>query len=167
MLKIISNAVIFQVGWILSVLYGNPVAVVVALTASIVYLLLYRRKNSDLLFVSFIILIGWLGDSALGLTGALIYPNGAFYPPFWLVTLWLLFASSLTWSLEWAIKRQLVFVLFCAIGGTLSYVIGVRLSDVTYGMDATGVVTVLATLWTMYGLLFHVAYRRWQRGIDL
>ncbi|MBX2867544.1 MAG: DUF2878 domain-containing protein [Acidiferrobacterales bacterium] len=167
MLKIIGNAIIFQGGWILCVLYGNPVAVVVAAVATAIYLILYRQKSSDLLFIAFVVFSGWLGDSVLGLSGALVYPNGAFYPPLWLVTLWLLFATSLTWCLEWAIKRQMLFVIFCAIGGTLSYVIGVQLSDVVYGLNMKGVIITLVTIWTLYGIIFHQAYLRWRRGADL
>jgi len=164
MLKIVVNAVVFQVGWILCVLYGNQAAIAVAAICIIILLSFYRQNSRDLILIAAVVTLGWLGDSLLGFLTILKCPTNSFYPPFWLVTLWLLFAQALTWSLEWIIKRQLGFTLFSAIGGTLSYMLGVNLSDTHYGVDQKIAVITLASLWTVYGLAIHRIYLWWQRG---
>ena len=162
-----ANALIFQVGWILCVLYGNTAAIGVAGFCTVIFLLFFRQNSRDLLLIATILALGLFGDSLLGFLTILRYPSNNFYPPFWLVTLWLLFAQALTWSLQWIVKRQLAFILFSAIGGTLSYILGVNLSDVAYGVDGEVAIITLASLWTVYGLVIHRIYLWWLRGQSL
>jgi len=162
MLKTLVNAAIFQLGWIVSVLYGNVAAGLVFVIAVAVYGVFYLRSQSDILLICSVILLGYLGDTLLGSLGILIYPSGRVFPPFWMVTLWLLFAMSLPWSLRWIAQRRFWFILFSAIGGPLSYVIGVNLTAVQFGNGIVYAVTLVSMLWLAHGLLINILFIRWQ-----
>ncbi len=116
------------------------------------------------MLIAAVLALGLLGDCLMGILTILKYPTNSFYPPFWLFTLWILFAQALPWSLEWIVKRRFAFTLFACIGGTLSYLLGVDLSDVQFGTDRKIVVITLASLWAIYGLVIHQIYLWWQRG---
>jgi hypothetical protein len=164
MIKTITNAAIFQVGWFLSVVYGNVIAAIVFTIAVVVYGVFYLRARSEIVLIATIIALGYAGDTLLGSFGVLLYPSGMVFPPFWMVTLWLLFAMALPWSLRWIVERKYWFVLFSAIGGPISYVIGVNLSAVQFGSDSTLVIALVALLWLVHGLSIHSLFSRWQQS---
>ena len=72
-------------------------------------------------------------DSALVGSGWLIYENGSLWTgtaPYWIVAMWLLFATTLNVSLRWLRARACAAALFGAIGGPISYVAGAQLGAV-------------------------------------
>ena len=165
MLKLVINALLFQAGWILSVLYGNGVAILIAISAVAIYGFFYLRNKAELMLIVSIITLGALGDTLLGYFGVLVYPSGAPYPPFWMVTLWLLFATTIPWSLHWLAGKRLWFVLFSIIGGPFSYYVGVSLTGVTFGLGIFFSIAVLGILWMMYGLIIQYFFSRWQNQV--
>ena len=162
LILILVNAAIFQVGWILSVSFGTPVAIVVSLTALLIYLLFFRKDKLDLVLISGVVLIGLIVDTFMGTLGVLVYPSGKIYPPFWMVTLWLLFATTIPWSLHWLVCKKYWFVLFSAIGGPLSYFIGVKISPVSFGFDMISSLILLAAIWTTVGFTIYEISGRWR-----
>ena len=162
MFKIVINALLFQAGWMLSVLYGNGVAILIALLAVAIYGFFYLRSKAELVLIISVIALGALGDTLLGYSGVLIYPSGAPYPPFWMVTLWLLFATTIPWSLHWLAGKRLWFVVFSIIGGPLSYYVGVSLTGVTFGQGIFLSIIILGVLWMVHGLIIQYFFSRWQ-----
>jgi hypothetical protein len=132
----------FQVGWILSVSFGTPVAIIVSLTALLVYLLYFRKDKQDLVLIGSIVLIGLIVDTFM--------------------TLWLLFAMTIPWSLHWLVCKKYWFVLFSAIGGPFSYFIGVKISSVSFGFDIVPSIILLAAIWTMIGFTIYKISNRWR-----
>jgi hypothetical protein len=159
---ILVNAAIFQIGWILSVSFGTPVAIVVSLTALLIYLLYFRKDKLDLVLISGVVLIGLIVDTFMGTLGVLVYPSGKVYPPFWMATLWLLFAMTIPWSLHWLVCKKYWFVLFSAIGGPLSYFIGVKISSVSFGFDILSSIVLLTVIWTVIGFTIYKISDRWR-----
>jgi hypothetical protein len=162
LILVLVNATMFQVGWILSVSFGTPVAIIVSLTALLVYLLYFRKDKQDLVLIGSIVLIGLIVDTFMGALGVLVYPSGNLYPPFWMVTLWLLFAMTIPWSLHWLVCKKYWFVLFSAIGGPFSYFIGVKISSVSFGFDIVPSIILLAAIWTMIGFTIYKISNRWR-----
>lgn len=162
LLKVLFNAALFQVGWILSVLYGNSIALVIALAAILIYGAYYLRSRAEFALIVSVILLGFAGDTLLGITGILVYPSGAPYPPFWMVTLWLLFATTIPWSLRWIAAKRTWFVMFSAVGGPVSYLIGVNLSGVTLGTELLLSLLILGFLWAIHGLVIQYFFTLWQ-----
>lgn len=161
-LKPVINGVIFQAGWILSVLYGDRAALAVTVAAALIYSVFYLRNRYELALITSIAACGVLGDIALGLSDVLRFPSALPLPPYWMVTLWLLFASTIPWALRWLVQQRVWFIILCAIGGPLSYWIGVSRSVVQFGPPLFTSLLVLAGLWTGYGILINALYRRWQ-----
>ena len=162
MIKIAINALLFQVGWILSVLYGNGAAILIASAAIAIYAAFFLRGQADILLISAVVMLGVCGDILLGYFGVLIYPSGASIPPFWMVTLWLLFATTLPWSLSWLVRNPKWFVLFAIIGGPLSYIAGVNLSSVSFGREFALSVIILVVVWLIHGMIIQNFYKQWQ-----
>lgn len=58
---------------------------------------------------------------------------GAISPPF-MIALWLNFATTLNWSMQWMREKYKLGSIFGAIGGPLAYYGGVKLGAATWGM---------------------------------
>lgn len=162
MARILVNAGMFQAGWLLCVLYGNAVALACALVSALVYRKWFCSGARDGLLIAATLLVGFAGDTALGLAGVLAYPSGLPVPPFWMMTLWVLFAMTLPWSLRPLARRRRVFAVLCTVGGSFSYLAGVRLTGVSFGWEQPYAVLALGALWFVHGLVLPGFVRRWE-----
>ncbi len=164
MVQILVNAGIFQAGWILIVLYGNAMALAYALVSMLIYWKWFCSGSRDAFLIAATVVLGFGSDAMLGLTGILIYPHGLPVPPFWLVTLWLLFAMTLPWSLRPLTQRRMFFLALCILGGPLSYVVGERLTEVSFGWGLPQTVLILGVLWLLHGLVLLRFVHYWERA---
>ena len=57
--------------------------------------------------------------------------------------------------------QRLLFVLFCTVGGPVSYFAGVRLSDVEFGLPASLSLIMIAVTWLLVGTGLHYLHRNW------
>jgi hypothetical protein len=129
----------FQAGWfscVLGAANGYPllgpyvVLIVVAL-----HLAVATRPGPELLLIAVAGLLGVLFDSALLRTGWLTYSSGVLWAtvaPYWIVAMWLAFATTLNVSLRWLRGRTWTALVFGAIGGPLSYLAGARLGGLEF-----------------------------------
>lgn len=95
------------------------------------------------------VLLGLVADSVLLATGWIAYPNGDWLPglaPYWIVCLWVLFATTLNVSMRWLSGRYLLAAVFGAVGGPLSYLAGAALGAMTF-FETTPALTALALVW--------------------
>jgi hypothetical protein len=128
------NLVAFQVGWfscVLGAAFGYPYvgAIVVAIVISL-HLYLAHQSSQEMLVIGVAALAGIVFDSALVQSGWVEYQNGmliAGSAPYWIVAMWMSFATTLNMSLRWLHGRIIAAVLFGAVGGPLSYLAGARL----------------------------------------
>ena len=155
MFKIFINALLFQIGWFVSVLYGNLAAAAILASAILIYSLFYLRSYQELVLIGLVVVTGYLGDMVLGITQVVSYPAHKWFPPFWMFTLWVLFAMTLPWSLKWLVRRKGLFILFCAVGGSASYYFGVNLSAVEFGLVESKAVSIFILLWVMHGFVIY------------
>ncbi len=162
MAHIIANAVKFQLGWVLVVLYGNTMAMICALAALLIYGKWFYTGIQDALLIAATVLLGFFGDTLMGYFGLLVYPSGLVVPPFWMVTLWLLFSTTLPWSLRPLIRKRLLFIAFCIVGGPLSYVVGVRFTDVEFGLERMQSIAALGMIWIAHALILSNFVGRWE-----
>lgn len=133
------NFILFQVAWFACVLGGargipwiGP-AVVAAVAAY--HLSRVPDPKSELHLLVLAAGIGAAFDSALAATGWLSYPSGQWHPllaPYWIVALWVAFATTLNVSLNWLKGRLLLALAFGAVGGPLAYFAGAKLGGVTF-----------------------------------
>ena len=167
------NFVLFQAGWFTCVLgaaAGHPLpAAAAGLVPVALHLALVRqpRREAQLLLAS--LLLGLCIDSVHLHTGALRFADAGPFPllpPFWLLVLWLQFATSLHYALAWLSGRPLVALVFGAIGGPLAYWAGVRLGAAGFGPDLGRSLVQIGIGWALAMVVLLAASARTAPGAD-
>ena len=107
-----------------------------------------RREVLDLKLMGLAAAIGLLVDSTLALTGqvrfAAAWPPGV--APYWMLSLWIVFAITLNHSLRWLMTRPLAAALAGALGGPLAYLAGAKLGALSILSPST-TLPLIALLW--------------------
>ena len=131
------NTVVFQIAWLLSVIGGAQqmpwLGAVVALIALALHLLSARKPFEEFLLVISCALIGASFDSILVATGWVTYKSGLFsqyFAPYWIITLWMLFAMTLNVSMRWLRGKPKLAALLGFYGGPASYIGGQALGGI-------------------------------------
>lgn len=131
---LVANIVAFQAGWLACVLGaagGRPwLGPLVALPVLAFHLRSAARPGVELALLAAAGLTGLALDSLLVLAGRLAFEEGVLVPglaPYWMVALWLLFATTFNVSLRWLRTRPALAALLGAVGGPLAYLAGARL----------------------------------------
>lgn len=92
---------------------------------------------------------GWVLDSALMHLGLFTFTGSTVVLPFWLALLWLLFASTLDYSLNWTKRPWWLGSLLGAVAGPLSYWGGATLAGVGLPLGVWPSLVVLALIWAL------------------
>ena len=163
----IQNFIFFQVGWLSCVIGGASssyhwigVAVVAAIIA--VHLLRSYTIINEIMLILITTLLGTTWDSALMGAGLLAFNNGVVFDaiiPFWMVSMWALFATTLNISMQWMKNRYLLAAVFGAIGGPVAYYAGHRLGAVEFSQTSTALLVVGAGWAVIMPLLMHLSTR--------
>ena len=171
-MRILFNVVAFQTGWLSCVLgaaQGYPlIGPAVALVVVAIHLTLAARPTRELALITLVALLGAVLDSALVRTGWLSYPNGivlAGTAPYWIVTMWLLFATTLNVSLRWLRGRGWTALALGAVGGPLSYLAGARLGGLSF-INLEAALTALAIGWALVTPLLIILSTRFDAGLQ-
>ena len=159
MTRLVINILWFQLGWLISVIYGTPAAALVVLITILLYRYVLPVTVAEWLLISAVIGVGVITDTLLGLSNVLQFPNSHPLPPFWMMTLWLVFATTLNQSMSMIVRRKYLFIAFCAVGAPISYFAGVHLSEVKFGLPTTLSMISIAFAWTLVGITLHHLHR--------
>jgi len=127
----IQNLVIFKLGWLACILFaaaGKPVLATLAV-AAVVLLHLVRApvpvKEALLLACAGLIGLSW--ESFMVFTGLITYPEGAsagVLAPYWLVAMWVLFATTINHGFRWIKRNWMLASVFGALGGPMAFLGG-------------------------------------------
>lgn len=138
-MHILINILGFKVGWLSSVVgaaqdmpWLGP-AVLIAVLA--VHLRQAERPDLEFGLVVACGVVGAWFDSILAATGWVSYPSGQFDPnvaPYWIVAMWMLFATTLNRSMSWLKGRLPLAAAMGAIAGPMSYYAGSRLGGIVF-----------------------------------
>lgn len=131
------NFVVFQVAWLLSVVGGaqqmpwlGPLSAAVALA---IHLRFARKPFEEVMLVIVCALIGACFDSMLVAAGWVTYKAGLFsnyLAPYWIITMWMLFAMTLNVSMRWLRGKPKLAALLGFYGGPASYIAGQALGGI-------------------------------------
>lgn len=134
---LLTNIVVFQVAWLLSVIGGaqqmpwlGPLATLFALAW---HLSAARKPFEEVLLVLCCGLMGLCFDSYLVGAGWVTYKAGLFsdyVAPYWIITMWMLFGMTLNVSMRWLRGRPKLAALFGFYGGPASYLGGQALGGI-------------------------------------
>ena len=151
----VTNFLAFQVGWLSSVIgaaqhmpWLGPAAVSAALA---LHLRAARQPFEEVLLVLSCALIGATFDSLLVATGWVRYEAGVFSPhlaPYWIITMWMLFATTLNVSMRWLRGRPLLAAAFGFYGGPATYLAGQELGGIVL-VELWAALAALAVGWAL------------------
>jgi hypothetical protein len=153
--RLLVNIIAFQAGWFSCVLGAangypmlGPVAVLLAVS---LHLVMAYKPRRELVLILIAAVLGALFDTLLLQTGWLTYPNGMLWAgtaPYWIVAMWLLFATTLNVSLRWLRRSYFAAALLGLVGGPLSYYGGAKLGGLTF-VNMPAALTALAIGWAV------------------
>jgi len=162
--RILVNGALFNAAWLALVGLHNPwlapgiVAVHLGLHAW-----LLGAAAREFQFLGLLALAGFALDSLLFISGVLSAPGVTLLPPLWLALLWPAFGTTLLHA--FAGLRAIPFVAAAAgaVGGGTSYLAGVKLSPVEFGLEPMASLTVLALLWAILMPILLIGAHRYVR----
>lgn len=149
------NFIAFQVGWFSSVIgaakqmpWLGPLVLIFVLA---IHLKQARRPHIELGLIIVCGILGLFFDSLLVALGWVSYPSGQFsdvLAPYWIVTMWMLFGTTLNLSMGWLKGRPSLAAAFGAIGGPASYIAGQKLGGIIF-VDYYAALIALAVVWAI------------------
>jgi hypothetical protein len=152
---LIVNFVVFQIAWLFSVIGGaqqmpwlGPVSVLVAV---ILHLRAARKPFEEVLLILACALVGAGFDSVLVAMGWVTYKAGLvsdYLAPYWIVTMWMLFATTLNVSMRWLRGKTKLAALLGFYGGPTSYLAGQALGGIVI-VDQIAALSALAIGWAI------------------
>ena len=149
------NIVLFQIGWLVCVLGAvNDVALMgllFALTAVGTHLFFTPMLTTELQMLFFVVLTGIAWETAMVQLGFMVYVNGIVFeglPPYWILAMWLLFATTLNLSLRWLHGRMMLAAILGLLFGPITYFAGSKLGGVSFP-DTFHTLAVIAVSWAL------------------
>lgn len=149
------NLVAFQVAWLSSVIGGaqqmpwlGPVSVLLAVT---LHLRAARKPFEEVLLILCCGLVGACFDSILVTMGWVTYKAGLFseyLAPYWIITMWMLFATTLNVSMRWLRGKPKSAALLGFYGGPASYIAGQALGGIII-VNQIAALSMLAIGWAI------------------
>ena len=133
------NFILFQIGWFSAVLggaSGRPWFGVIV----ICFIVLFRLSRVDSIkeestLILIIAVTGGLLDSIFVYLGWISYPSGhinEYLTTYWIIAMWMSFATTLNSSMAWLKKSKLLSSFFGFFGGPLTYYGGYKLNAIQF-----------------------------------
>ena len=154
----ITNALTFQVAWLVCVLGGSVIAVAITLVVLFLHLKDVSNFRREIVFVLQVAVIGFLCDTALIQTGVLM--TDSYLPPLWLTCLWLLFATTAGSALRLFLRRPWLSALAGAVFAPLSYFAGARLAGIDLMNPAWLALMLIGLMWAAVFPFLNWLYKR-------
>ena len=152
---LVINVTAFKLGWLSSVFGGaqqlpwlGPLVVLVAIS---IHLLRAERPRPEFMLILSAGLMGAFFDSLLVAAGWVTFPSGMFsetLAPYWIITMWMLFATTINLSFRWMRGRPWLAIAFGFVGGPLAYLAGHKIGGIQF-VDQAMALGVLAIGWAI------------------
>jgi hypothetical protein len=164
------NLSLFKAGWLAAV-FAAAASLPVLGTAVIgiavaVHLWQSDEPRDELLLLALAAAVGFVWESLLVYAGIVQYgPNTALAAtaPYWIVAMWVLFATTLNVGMRWLRKNLLVASLFGGLGGPMSFLAGEKAGAVTFPDTSTALVVIGLGWAVLLPLLVRFAARNDER----
>lgn len=154
-MQVLINFIAFQFGWFSSVLGAARdmpwLGPVVFLAVLAIHLRQAHQPGRELGLVIACGIIGTWFDSFLVATGWVAYPSGQFsqaMAPYWIITMWMLFATTLNRSMGWLRGRLVLASVLGGIAGPASYLAGQKLGGIVF-VDFWPAIVALGIGWAL------------------
>lgn len=151
------NAFFFYIGWLVCMYAAvgqypliGPLVVVGIL---LYHFLVSKEKKSDLILCVTLAVLGTVVDSLYIAVGMISYQGGYFsFPniaPLWIVSLWVLYGTSVNHSLKWMRCNVFVAAILGAGGAISSYLVGLKIGAVKFLWEEDLALTVIGIIWAI------------------
>ena len=154
-MSMLINISAFKIGWLSSVIGGAQqmpwLGPAVVFAAIAIHLVRAQRPSSELMLIVSCGLIGAFFDSALVAAGWVTFPSGMFsetLAPYWIITMWMLFATTINLSMRWMRGRPWLAAAFGLIGGPLAYYGGHKIGGIVF-VNEMAALAMLAIGWAV------------------
>ncbi len=152
------NLVTYQLAWF-AVIHGVArgfawLGAAMALLVTGVHLWL-RREPLEFRLVGLALILGLVIDTTLAATGQVRFASDGNLPiaPYWMLSLWMAFATTLNHSLRWLMHRRFAATLAGAVFGPLAYLAGEKLGALSLPSPAIALPMLAAAWCVAMGLL--------------
>lgn len=149
MKHVIVNLAVFKVAWtavVISAAAGAPVIGVIAVAIAVgIHLWSCDNPESEIRLLLAAAALGFAWESALVIAGLLEYSSGnwAFGPaPYWIVSMWVLFATTLNVGMRWLRRGTTIAAVAGAIGGPLAFFAGASIGAVELVSPAVALIAI-------------------------
>jgi len=163
---VLINVLAFQLGWFAVVLGAAHSAALpgcaIAWAIILVHVARAPRPRVEATLIALAALAGALFDSTLAALGIVEYAAGTPFTraaPYWIVTLWMLFACTLNVSIAWLKYRLPTASAIGAAAGPLAYLGGEKLDALAFPDREIALIT-LALGWALITPALLIAARR-------
>jgi hypothetical protein len=169
----LGNLLAYQLAWLAVIMAAARdlawVGAVIALIVAASHLAL-RPGSRELKLMGLCAGIGLLIDSTLAITGQVRFAAAwpADLAPYWMLCLWIAFATTLSHSMRWVMNRPVAAAAAGAVGGPLAYLAAGRLGALDIATPST-TLPLIALLYTpgMIALSMTVMRHEMPRGGSL
>ncbi len=122
------NGLVFQLSWPICVLGGSAVAAWATTACLSFHLWMIQERRTEVIFLFCVGAIGFVFDLTLLQTGLL--QSTTTMQPLWMFCLWLLFATTVGYAMQWFQRHMLTSAVFAGVFAPLSYSAGAGLTDI-------------------------------------
>jgi hypothetical protein len=150
------HAVLYQITWFVTVLFGNTIAMAWAILV-LMPSISWRQSRTGWLFIAIVTAVGYGADLLLQALGLIHFHQSTLIGPIWLFVLWISFAH-LVWCFLYRIPYIGLRILIGAIAGPLSYIAGAALGAAE-PLSTAGIVAFVA--WWALAFPGFIALREW------
>jgi len=127
----IINLVLFKVGWVACILFaamGKPLFATAAVAITVaIHLYRVPVPAKEALWLACAGLTGLVWESVVVWSGLIEYPAGiqaGLLAPYWIVSMWVLFATTINFGFKWIKRHWLLGATFGLVGGPLAFLAG-------------------------------------------
>ncbi len=146
---LVINLSLFKAGWLAAV-FAAAASLPILGTAVIgiavaVHLWQSDEPRGEFLLLALAAAVGFVWESLLVYAGIVQYgPNTALAAtaPYWIVAMWVLFATTLNVGMRWLRKNLLVASIFGGLGGPMSFLAGEKAGAVTFANTSIALVVI-------------------------
>lgn len=127
--KMMLNALGFQIVWFICVQGNNLNAAIAAIALLFFHQWVFRMNLKSWPILIAFSFLGYLGDSVIANILQIQYADGLTHlAPLWLLSLWLAFATTLNYSMQWLFKTPVLTLLIALAFVPMSYLLGIEIS---------------------------------------
>ena len=166
MKQVIVNLVVFKAAWttiVFSAAAGAPfIGVIAVATAVGIHLWLCDNTESEIRLLLVAAAMGLVWESVLVFFGLLEYSSGNWAPglaPYWIVAMWVLFATTINVGMRWLRRNHATAVIAGAVGGPLAFFAGASTGAVELVSPAISLIAIGAGWAMLLPLLVQIAIR--------